>query len=184
MKNKKGYTLTEILIVLSILGILTGIATVSYRGYILSVNKRNLKQAGIMFATAVNTCIQSMGAWSPRPDVTPPLLPCKADDTTELKSKLSFTCPPDATCQVHTNTTDKYYCLSIRKQVSGKRLQVLSRIPYNNPTDNQIWCGQVSAYVPEGGKTCKDSEGYKPVGSSTRVTLQSKGFEKGCANFK
>ena len=35
MKNKKGYTLTEILMVLTILGILTGIATVSYRGYIV-----------------------------------------------------------------------------------------------------------------------------------------------------
>ena len=192
MKNKKGYTLTEILIVLSILGIITGIATVSYRGYILSVNKSNLKQAGIMFATAVNTCIQSMGAWSPRPDVTPPLLPCKADNTTELKSKLDFTCPPDATCNPLMNPDKdsngkykyKWYCLSISKEVSGKKLQVLTRIPYDNPSDYQIWCGQVSAYLFLGGKTCKKSAGYRPAIGQSRVTLQSKGFEKGCANFK
>ena len=133
MKNKKGYTLTEILIVLSILGILTGIATVSYRGYILSVNKSNLKQAGIMFATAVNTCIQSMGKWEPRTGI----FPCKADNTTELKSKLDFTCPPDATCNPLMNTTKdstgkykyKWYCLSIKKAVSGKKTSGVNPYP-------------------------------------------------------
>ncbi len=187
MKNKKGYTLTEILMVLSILGILTGIATVSYRGYILSVNKRNLKQAGIMFATAVNTCIQSMGAWSPRPDVTPPLLPCKADNTAELKSKLSFTCPPEATCQVHTNDTKKYYCLSIKKEVSGKKIQVITRLTYNNPSDYQVWCGQVTTPLNLNDKNCQQSESWTETdenNNDAQVTFQDKGFEKGCANFK
>ena len=180
MKNKKGYTLIEILMVLTLIAIVSGIATISYRGYNLSVNKKDLKLHGELFANMVKNCVYGFGGWQPNPGI----FPCKADDTAQLKSKLTFTCPPDATCQAHTNPGDKYYCLSIRKQVSGKKLQVLTRIPYNNPTDNQIWCGEVSAYIPEGGKTCKDSESYKPVGSSTRVTLQSKGFEKGCATFK
>ena len=58
MKNKKGYTLTEILIVLSILGILTGIATVSYRGYNESVQKKDLKLHGELFANMVKNCVQ------------------------------------------------------------------------------------------------------------------------------
>ena len=164
MKNKKGYTLTEILIVLSILGILTGIATVSYRGYILSVNKRNLKQAGIMFATAVNTCIQSMGSWQPRSD-QPTLLPCKADNTAELKSKLSFNCPPDATCSTHTNSLSmpnphdkyRYYCLDIKKEVSGKNLHIVTRVSYINPNNYEIWCGEnpVSPFNIKNDRVCR-----------------------------
>ncbi len=190
MKNKKGYTLIEILMVLTLIGIVSGIATVSYRGYNFNIQERDLKLSGKLFANAVKNCIGIVGGWSViRSDGTT-ITPCKADDTAELKSKLSFTCPPDATCDVHTQNSYKYYCLSISKTVSGKKLQVLTRIPYNNPTDYQIWCGQVSAYLTLGGKTCKKSPGWtpaKPPGQTTpppRVKLQDKGFEKGCANFK
>ena len=83
MKNKKGYTLTEILIVLSILGIVGGIATISYKGYNLSVNKRDLKLHGELFASAVKNCISNYGAWkiknSPLPGATD-IYPCKVPE--------------------------------------------------------------------------------------------------------
>ena len=186
MKNKKGYTLIEILMVLTLIGIVSGIATVSYRGYNFNIQERDLKLSGKLFANAVKNCIGIVGGWSViRSDGTT-ITPCKADDTAELKSKLSFDCPPDATCYVHTQTSYKYYCLSIQKEVSGKKLQVLSRVPYNNPTDYQIWCGQVSAYLTLGGKTCKQSPGWTVSQGPPKVRekLQDKGFEKGCANFK
>ena len=143
MKNKKGYTLTEILIVLSILGIVGGIATISYRGYNESVQKKDLKLHGELFANMVKNCVQGFGGWQPKTNV----FPCKATTKAQLKDKLGFDCPQKATCRVYTNTTKPYYCLSIRKTVSGKKLQVLSRIPYNNPTNYQLWCGQVTAYL-------------------------------------
>ncbi len=179
MKNKKGYTLIEILMVLSILGILTGIATVSYRGYILSVNKRNLKQAGIMFATAVNTCIQSMGKWEPRTGI----FPCKADesnnqddDTDKLKSKLDFICPIDAICKTwaknkQSDNSKNYYCLSIMKEVSGKKLQVITRVPWHNPSEPyQVLCNEITgSYMDLSGPTCKKASQKK---------LKDKGFAK------
>ncbi len=194
MKNKKGYTLTEILIVLSILGILTGIATVSYRGYILSVNKSNLKQSSIMFATAVNTCIQNNGSWIihrytqgtetcpvDKADPCIEMTPCKADNTAELRDKLSFNCPPDATCNtaVHGNPSRgpryQYYCLSIEKEVSGKKLQVITRVPWHNPSEPyQILCNEITgSYMPLGDSSCK---------KGSHKDLKDKGFAKDKAN--
>ncbi len=198
MKNKKGYTLTEILIVLSILGILTGIATVSYRGYILSVNKRNLKQAGIMFATAVNTCIQNNGGWiihrytqgaetCPTGKTEPCIVmtPCKAEQKptqnnthAELKSKLSFNCPPDATCKpfAHGNPIRdswRYYCLSISKEVSGKKLQVIIRVAWHDPSDYQVLCNEITgSYINLSSPTCKKGGpgALKPYGFAKEIT--------------
>ena len=195
MKNKKGYTLTEILIVLSILGILTGIATVSYRGYILSVNKSNLKQAGIMFATAVNTCIQNNGGWiihryTQGTETCPPgktepcivMTPCKADeanntddDTNKLKLKLDFTCPLGAICKTWAKTkqndnSKNYYCLSISKEVSGKKLQVITRVAWHNPSDYQVLCNEITgSYMDLSGPRCK---------KASHKDLKDKGFAK------
>ena len=184
MKNKKGYTLTEILMVLAILGILTGIATVSYRGYILSVNKRDLKQSGIMFATAVNTCIQNSGGWTVhrytqgaetcpagKTDPCIEMKPCKAEkqpnqDEThkQLKSKLNFTCPAGANCipKEHGRPIKdqwRYYCLSIEKEVSGKKLQVITRVAWHNPSDYQVLCNEITEnnYMEIKNETCKKS---------------------------
>ncbi len=114
-----------------------------------------------MFATAVNICIQSMGSWEPMSD-QPTLLPCKVPDGqhhTELKSKLNFICPPDATCSTNTNTNSlnipnphdkyRYYCLDIKKEVSGKTLHIVTRVSYINPNNYEIWCGEnpVSPFV-------------------------------------
>ncbi len=151
MKNKKGYTLTELLLTLSILGIITGIATVSYRGYNLGVQKKDLKLSGDIFVSTVKNCVSAVGRWEPKTG----RFPCKATDKTELKAKLNFDCPPKADCKTRINPTKKYYCLSIKKTVSGKKLQVIARLPYTNPEDSQLWCGQVSAYVQLNASKCQ-----------------------------
>ena len=196
--SKKGFSLIEVLVTLGILGIFTGIATVSYQGYILDVAKRTLKDSGKLFQVAVNTCIQKNMGWKIyryRQATDPPcpagktdrcieVTPCKADSPAELKPKLNFTCPSEANCTIETKDTVKYHCLSIQKKVSGKYLQVLVRIPYENLTDYQIWCGEVASttdYLPLGSDTCKGADTWDKVenGSTTQTGLQAKGFKKG-----
>ena len=181
-KNSLGFTLTEILVGLGILGILTGIATVSYQGYIQGVEKKELKNAGILFANAVNTCIKAKGwtryRWTQGGEQCPTSKPkdpciavqdCKATTSAELKSKLNYTCPVAENtqkkegCFVYTrydsNEKHNRHCLSIQKEVSGKKLQVVVRVAYNNPSDYQILCGEMSGqspvYMAFGSSTCK-----------------------------
>ena len=144
LKNSLGLTLTELLVALGMLAILTSIATVSYRGYIQDVEKKDLKSSGILFASAVNTCVQGMGGWQvSKPDGSP-LEPCKATTSAELKSKLNFTCPADADCSnTHTSTDKSAFCLSIQKTVSGKKLQVAIVIETANPGNYVQYCGEL-----------------------------------------
>lgn len=162
--NCKGLSLLELCAVVCITAILGTVATVSYRGYNLSIAKKDLKTHGELFARAVQTCITASGGWEIKhPSVSGNLYPCKAVKTTtatakdELKRLLNFTCPgpPEKVkCKTHArntgeNANNKYYCLSIEKEVSGKKLQTLVRIPFEKPSDYQILCGEnMSAYVP------------------------------------
>ncbi len=192
--NKAGFTLIEILVGMGILAILTGIATVSYRGYILDVEKRELKNAGILFATAVNTCIKAKGwtryRYTQGSETCPTSKPkdpciavqaCKATTSAELEKKLNFTCPAGATtCKVWTkeNQTEerhKYHCLSIQKEVKGKKLQVVVRVSYVNPSNYQILCGDDMSdtdYMPLGSTTCKKgrSQDLTRYGFTTQET--------------
>ena len=125
MLNNKGFSLTEVLVTVGILSIMSGIATMSYRGYDLVAEKRNFRQAGRQFALAVNNCVRSVGGWQIKRPVfydddndpdTPevygkPMYPCDADGLDdsdenatqtdpdilekELKKKLGFDCPGD-----------------------------------------------------------------------------------------
>ena len=179
MQKQKGFSLTEILVGIGILGIMGSIATVSYRGYILDVTKKTLKDSGTLFQVAVNTCVQGKRGWEiPRytqgtetcsSGETDPCIktyPCNATTTEELKKKLNYTCPAGATCRthVHGNTQEskyRYYCLSIEKEVSGKKLQVIIRVSYDNPSIYQMLCGDDMSkttqgdYMPLQSDTCK-----------------------------
>ena len=191
MKNKKGYSLTEILIVLSILGIVGGIATISYKGYNLSVNKRDLKLHGELFASAVKNCISNYGAWkiknSPLPGATD-IYPCKIPEGLNhqiLKKRLNFTCPSDW-CYTIVNATEKVFCLKIQKRVSGKTLQVITRVHYDNPNTYDIWCNKEAKGFrgQEISKVCDKDDTYTKDDDPDTTHNMSTLFIKGCANFK
>ncbi len=169
LNSRLGWTIVEILVTLSLIGIIGGIATVSYKGSILDSTKKNLNNAGKLFASAVNSCVQTSGGkWEkkrfskstescggkPEPckefnpcEVLSPASPTPSDLTAlknNLKKKLGWTCPPKATCKTHSKQhpelRHQYHCLSIEQEVSGQKIQVLVRISRNNTADYQIWC--------------------------------------------
>ena len=181
MQKQKGFSLTEILVGVGILGIMGSIATVSYRGYILDVTKKTLKDSGTLFQVAVNTCVRGKGGWEikryrqstdqacPSGETDPCIktYPCKATTTEELKKKLNYTCPAKATCstyeKIDTAERHRYYCLSIEREVSGKNIQILVRVQKDNPSTHEILCNDnLSSYVKLGPGTCK--EGYTSDG--------------------
>ncbi len=105
----------------------------------------------------------------PDPSATPDT-PCEAKDTPQrplkddLKKKLDFTCPAGADCILFTKNNNasrhQYHCLSIQKEVSGKKLQVLSRVSYKTG-EYQIWChDDRTSYLVLGPTTCKASKGW------------------------
>lgn len=149
------------------ISVLSGIAYVSYQGYTLSVAKKDLKLHGKLFVDAVSGCVSVNGDWEIT-FLTPAGLPgtnkekpCDTHDSNpekekgKLQSMLDFTCPPGATCFTHTNGTTHYTCLEIRKEVSGKKLQIVSRVNGEKPSENQILCGEVSAYISLSDSTCQ-----------------------------
>ena len=200
VKANAGYTLVEILLTIGILSIISGVAYVSYRGHTLNANKNDLKIHAELFASAVKNCIAiNGGRWAItllKPDGTVPTdaevsqyikTPCEARGTTQkaikddLKKKLDFTCPADATCETYTHGNPgggdkfKYHCLSIKKTVSGKYLQVLSRVSYKTGA-YQIWCkeGEASSdLVSLHDGTCKKSKGWSGINLET-----DKGFKQ------
>ena len=97
---ESGFTLVEILIGMGILSIISSIAIVQYRGYIQDVEKKDLYNSSVLFASKVNSCITSVGAWKVTKSDGTQSKPCKATSTAELKSKLGYTCPADADCVV------------------------------------------------------------------------------------
>ncbi len=202
MNRTAGYTLVEILLTIGILSIISGIAYVSYQDQTLRTNKNDLKLHAELFASAVKNCITISGGWKITlldsntgiPDQANTATPCKAEGTPQkplkddLKEKLNFTCPAGAECQTHTEDANESTCLSITKKVSGKYLQVLSRVSYSNKYPSQIWCGTMtseSAYLTLNRLTCKKSPGWadqnKPLnsqGKRPRTTLKDKGFKQ------
>ena len=194
MKTNKGYTLVEILVTIGILSIISGVAYVSYQDQVLRASKNDLKIHAELFASSVKNCIAISGGWEIELLTTAgepggaPDYPCDTHDNDldkekeNLKSMLDFTCPADATCETYTHGNPgggdkfKYHCLSIKKPVSGKYLQVLSRVSYKTGA-YQIWCkeGEASSdLVSLHDGTCKRSKGW-PGGHNIETT---KGFKQ------
>ncbi len=174
MKTKAGFTLTEVLVTLTLVGILSGIATVSYRSTKVDNEKRNIKSSSQMWVGNLSTCIVSNGGWklcqrctdpadqTECPTPNPPcqagkklVFPCKAEGSTQteikknLKKILNYDCPTDADCIINTRSDDdssekkhQYHCLSIQKEVSGKKLQVIARVQWSNPSMFDMWCNK------------------------------------------
>ena len=186
--SKSGYTLLEMLIVLGLLSILSSIAVIQYRGTMLSSEKRELKDSALLYATRFDTCIKVLGGWTTYRSTkgtetcptgkTNPCIPenyCKEvpppenappkTRSTQPSKKLNYTCPAGATCEffTHGNPAPSFrrHCLSIKKEVSGKKLQVVTVIPYDNPSDYKIFCAELSGdYRALGGQSCKRHHGY------------------------
>ena len=156
-RGDAGFSLTEILVTIGILSIMGTIATVTYSKYDLGVEKRNLRQAGRYFALAVGNCVRANGGWDiKRPGydtvtgkhsmTAKTIYPCNANKQ-ELKDKLDFECPANSTCEINSRSWDPgpgdrvyYYCLSIKKEVQGKELQVLVTVPKNNVSYYKVFC--------------------------------------------
>ena len=139
--NKKGYSLTELLVALGLMGILGSIAVVSYNNLILSTTKKTLTDSARLFVSAIDTCVKASGGWEvkrftsgtetcPTGETNPciKIKPCKATTQADLKRKLDFTCPPKATCSAFEKTDqdqklpkNRYYCLSIEREVSRQK---------------------------------------------------------------
>ena len=137
--NKAGYTLVEILIVLSILSIIGGISTISYNKYIENFTKQDLHMAGKVFVRSVERCINAVGAWKVKNNLNADIFPCKVLDSTNLKSAFKFTCPAKSDCKPKYNTTSEHYCLFIRTQNHS----VVVRINTNNISEYSIFCGNI-----------------------------------------
>ena len=169
MNNRQGYTLLEITLTLGLLAIIAGISTISYRGIVLSVAKDDLKLQGKLFIDAVQNCVKAKGGWKRKNSQDNFIYPCKAENPADLKAKLGWTCPAEATCRLKDRTDDQaktqskhdYYCLSIEKEVSGKKLQTLVRISKRKPSEYKISCGEVSSFLPLVTITCKGFERFK-----------------------
>ena len=196
-KNKKGITTLEIVIILAILTIISGIAVISIQEILIESKKRNLYTEAEKFKSFVGMCrkwklilpLTSIGIGEK--------ILCIDDNLsasilfnfihnpawkylghikhTERKELLFFQCPSRATCTTYTswqvvdrtteslpfvqgaiiNTKVDYYCLSIQKEQSGKILHVLTIIPFLNPENYEIWCGELSYRNTLDDKICQ-----------------------------
>ena len=170
--SRSGYTLLEMLIVLGLLSILSSIAVIQYRDSRQDTEKRNLKDSALLYATKIETCISVVGGWTKYQGLCKEVSPTTPGTLSKQpSSKLKYTCPSGATCEFwsydHTTSTDdtlRYHCLSIKTEVSGKKLQVITLIPYDNPSDYEIWCGEVSGTYQDIGTTCLKANGYNTSG--------------------
>ena len=152
--DKAGYTFIEMLCTMCLLAILLGISSISYNSWNVSLKKKDLHTSGKVFAMAVKNCLANYGAWEINHPVAGSVKPCEADST-ELKDRLNFTCPKDATCETYSNKKDcslhgnpesckkvnDYYCLSILKRKSGQNFQVITQVNRADPSKYNIWCG-------------------------------------------
>ena len=173
MKNHKGFTLIEIVIVLGLLAIIGGVAAFNIGKVNADTQKIELHTGGKLFAEKIRTCIKSVGGWSIKGLNGTDVFPCHVQDTNQdllkekLKTNLGWNCPKNATCKtyVHGNPGGgnkfKYYCLSIQKEINGKKYQVIVRVYYMDPSIYQIWCGNPGeTYLPLQDETCKKGIGH------------------------
>ena len=169
--TKAGYTLIEILVTLSLIAILIGIATISYNNYVVSMTRKDMHNHGKVFVLSVQNCIAGAGGWTiNRRDAANrnfkiPENPCDVSDPDpdevkkNLKTKLNFDCPfksddpgvgANADCLAEFISNTKHYCLSIQREIKGKKHQVFVNINPNNTSDYKIYCGEITGNQDNG----------------------------------
>ena len=140
--NTRGYSLLEVCVVLCIAGILGTIATISFSGTKLDIQKRQLKTSADLFALAVKNCVLNVGSWEFAKADGTKIKPCEATTQADLLKKLKFTCPADATCSALVSDQKTGFCLNIKKTVSEQKLQVVSIVELSNTSNYVVYCGE------------------------------------------
>ena len=137
--GQRGISLIEVLVAAGILVILSSIATVSYRGYILPVHLRQLRDAGKLFDSSFHSCISGSGWKINKYDGTT-VNPCDA------LTKIGFACPTqnNGICNMYhngTSTTDPTAaCVRIRQTIQGKKYHIFAKADLTNRSNYQIAC--------------------------------------------
>ena len=140
MKNNRGFSLTEVLVTLAILGIVVGIGSVNFGGYNEQTQKQLLYQDARLWVRKVNNCllnVSSMGGWKViTPDNTT-IYPCKASNEPELKKVLDWECPEKTECKTEVTGSD-LYCLNIKHP--EKKYYVFAHFNIQKQTA-KVYCG-------------------------------------------
>ena len=149
-ETRKGFSLIEMLIVISLLSILFGIAFVSYSAYIKNATLSNMRKIAEAFPNVVNTCVTSSGWEVTRPDGTL-VHPC---NTLE---RLDFVCPiakkdcpnsgwPTTCCNlwVDPSHTHSYICLDVRSELKGKKHQLHVVVHRGDTNNYKVSCAEIS----------------------------------------
>lgn len=143
LNSKQGYTLIELLTVLALISILTGVTVFTYKKTDITQTKKSLLRLARMFETKAASCVSSSGWQIDRK---------KADGTTETilpcntKEKIGFDCKSPQCPALVVN--DNALCLSIQKEISGNKYQIITRLTKTNPSFKpQFICGEVSSFL-------------------------------------
>ena len=182
---KKGMSTLELVITLTIISIVSGIAFINMQNTFIESEKRTLYTQAETFASFLGSCIKLSGGWKLFKNGVS-YYPCKANNTTDLKKMLNFECPKDATCDTHTHYRGeegpgwtvkdhyKYNCLNMQKEKSGQKLQVLTIVHFERPQSYEIWCGEVDNYAPFNQKVCRRNANH--VDLNTGLTKDCPGW--------
>ncbi len=87
MKNQKGFTLIELMIVVAIIGILAAVAIPSYQNYTRKAKFTEIVQGASAIKLAVETCYQDQGTLAncgPGSNGVPPLTTAPGADATSV----------------------------------------------------------------------------------------------------
>ena len=181
--NKKGITLTEVLVTCCIVAIMGSIAIVNFGSYNDPVEKSQLFQSAKVWSARVKTCILNVGGWKIKRFSKPGDDPCPAGETepcqvarhcrvggnsnfaNKFKTRLGWDCPVENPQEDSTKagpgcfpyfSDDDFYCLDIRKEKRGTKYQCIVHFNIKNHRE-KIYCGTPASYE---SVSCGDSPTY------------------------
>ena len=143
--NKKGFTLLEVLIAVSLMAVLSGVSIVGYNSIKDRVYKRELRKEVILFMSSLKTCINSSGGWSvEKPDGTI-VTPCDSLDDIDYQCPSKSNSKDDIACSFVNNGSNGFACFDISKTIGNTQHRLYGVVNIDNTSENNIVCGQLSA---------------------------------------
>ena len=154
-KTQAGFSLLEVMFVVSLIVILGSIVVVNYKPHIDAVKLKQLKEISELFPKMLQVCVTASGGWEiTRPDETT-VQPC---DTLE---KIDFICPPSSKsaifeCTLYENSADGYICLDLRKKdKKDRKYQVYTIAEKSNVNNYKVLCNkEVASYTSLDDNIC------------------------------